>query len=378
MSLLTLLRTPTSAPVITPSIPTPPLPPGTLVTWRFVLCDVAGIALGELTAYDRTIDMGVSQPAVAQFRVNADDQMWPYIAAGDTNLKVYDPYQNLVLYGPVIGDEEVAEGTGATVKCSASDLSWFLTKRFVGKDTTGVGTTWTAIDSGEIMMQVLDAANADGDTGIQRGFADAFVPRTVTYLWKRSSDVLNELGAIEGSYEWALRYVDTSGGKPAVYLDLETTIGSDRSADVFFEYGTGRNNCSAYSRARTFADSATRVYAIGQSPTQVAVAYDAAAEYRGRLEDVLQLGDIGDFALLDALAAAHVAIRKDPRQVVSLTPAVRIGPNYGSNWFVGDVVTARVMINDVVRVNGYARIWGASVSVDTEGNTTTSVRLVPA
>lgn len=344
----------------------------------FVVCDLAGRALGEPRAYERSLSVGISRPATAGFRIRADDPLWEQIAAGGAMLKVYDSADVLRFYGPIISDEEEASGQGSKVRANAADLSWRLSKRLIGKDVTAqpVGVTYTAQDSGTIAYNILAAANADEATGITVGTKDTFVARTITYLWKPALTAISELGAISGSYEWALRYTD--GTPPTVQLDLPARLGQDRSATVFLEYGTGKRNCKGYRKVRSIEQLVTDIWVRGAGTNLIVNAFDAAARtaYR-RHEDIVDYSDITVTALLDALAAAHIAIRNKPRELVELTPFAKNAPRYGVDWNVGDSVSARVMIRNNVRVNGTVRAWGADIAVDELGNEQPTLKLVP-
>jgi hypothetical protein len=355
----------------------PPIPSLPIAgSWRYVVTDLDGNALGEPFATGRTASFGVSQTATASFTIRADDPLWDEIADDETMLKVYDSTNTLRFYGPCVADEESGSGQGSSVRVTASDLSWRLGKRFVGKDATGVGLKYTSTDLGAIASNVLARVNADAPTGITLGTVGTFFSLTTTYLWKPVLAILNELGSLAGSYEWTLRYVD--GTPPTVYLDLIAQIGSDNSSNVFFEYGTGLNNCKAYTRLRTRDRMATHVWALGSGSTITAAASNAAAaaSHRSRYEDVLSYGDITIPALLDALAAAHVSVRAQPRKVFSVTPFVT-GPVFGDDYELGDLVTCRIVANNSIRANGMARAWGVDVSVDDLGKVTAVPRLVP-
>lgn len=343
---------------------------------KYVVASSGGVNIGEPRATQRTLTIGVSAIDSASFQIRADDQMWEEIAAGSATLKVYDSANNLRFYGPVISDEEVGNGQGATIQVTAASKAWNLGKRFTGKDSTGVGTTYTAEDSGAIAAAILAGVNAEQATGITIGTVDTFIPQTTTYLWKKVLDAINELGAVDGSYEWQIRYID--GTPPTCALDLRTELGGDRSSAVFLEYGAGtKHNCSGYSRARSIDQAATRVWALGNGSTVTTVAFDTAAETVNRYEDVVTFSDITDASMLDALATAHVAVRKNPRVLVNLTPFPSLAPRYGVDWFLGDRVAARVVVNGSVRVSGVARIWGATIATDELGNERPTLTLEP-
>lgn len=347
------------------------------MAWKFVLADLNGTNIGEPRATGRTLTVGVSTVEQAGFQILDSDNLWDQVVTGATTLKVFDSAGNLQLYGPVIADEEVGSGQGANVKVTAPTVAWNLGKRFTGRDLTGVGTVYTSVDPATIISGILTAINADQPTGVTIGTVDTFFPQTVTYLWKKVLDALNELGAIDGSYEWGLSYTD--GAPPTCQLNLRSTLGTDRRAEVFLEYGAGtRHNCQGYSRRRTLDNAATRVWTIGSGPALVSQAFDATAELTGRYEDVISYGGITDTTLLAALATANVAVRKQPQTVVTLTPFPALAPLYGVDWFVGDRVSARVVVNDTVRVSGVARIWGADIAIDEAGNETATIRLVPS
>lgn len=347
------------------------------MSWKFALATLDGKSVGEPTAYGRRVSLGISRVNTFGFRIKGTDQCCEALAAGSSMIKVYDSAGGLITYGPVIGDdEEGSAGKGVSVQVAGADLAWRFGKRYVAKDLTGVGTSYNT-DSGSIAHAGLTEINTEDATGVLVGNKDAFVSRSVTYLWKRYLDELSELGAIEGSYEWGLRYVDGGAATaPDVYLDLLSRLGQDRTSTVFLEYGTGRRNCSAYQRARTIDQLATDVWVLGGGGTTIVAASNAAARAGyGRHEDVINYGDIASAALLDALAAAHVAIRRKPRQIWSLTPFAKKAPKYGVDYVVGDLVSARIVARGRTLLSGTVRIWGVDIEIDELGNERPTLKL---
>jgi hypothetical protein len=364
---------PISGAVIAGSLRTP--------AWRYVLCDANGVSLGELRAYQRTLSVGISQTATATCVIREVDPLWTTLQTGPSRLKVYDSAGNLRFFGPVISDEETAEGGGASVKITAADLSFELAHRFIARDIHGISTTFLNKRPDQIVSSTLSSVNGDRATGISMGSVGSFIKLpTVSYLWKPALDIIVELAGIDGSYEWLLRYVDgAAGAAPTVYLDLPSVTGSDLTTSVFLGYGSGKRNCSAYSRVRTVEQMATVVWAIGSGSTRVQSAHDTGAEstYNCRREDVLNFQDIQTNNLLDALATAHVNVRSVPRSVVVLTPL----PNtlrYGVDYVFGDTLTGHVTVGGQVRVNGPIRIWAADVDIDDDGQEVPTLHTVPS
>ena len=240
---------------------------------KFVAADLTGRSTGEPRAWDRAVSFGVSKMATASFTIRDSDALWDQIIAGEAMLKIFDSADQLCFYGPIIADEEEAQGQGAKVRVTAADLSFRLTRRFFGK--TGTGVTYTTTDSGAIAYSALAAVNAEEATGIAQGNQDAFLARTVTYSWKRMSDALNELGAIAGSYEWGLRYVD--GTAPTVALDLRSQMGLLRTGSLLDAPTSPTATASASGGSLASATYYYKITAFGETGETVGSAEVSAA-----------------------------------------------------------------------------------------------------
>ena len=346
--------------------------------WRFDLCDSSGEPIGELrrSSATRFIE-GVSRPSTAVGELRGDSPFFGLLESGLYRVKVTDPAGKVRHYGPILTDNESGSaGKVPRTSWASIDLvGWRLRKRFHGKKaaTTDPDVTHTNVDSGLIVENVLAALNAEAATGITMGTRGTFVARTISYAWKRALDLLGELAAIDGSFEWRSRYVD--GKPPTVYLDLLETIGQNRE-DVYFEYGTGKKNCVAYSILRDANDLATDLYATGSGA--LATASDAAARaVYGRTEELITPSDVSVSSLLGALATAHLAVRKQPRRTLTLTLGrTSRTPAYGVEWDYGDVVNARVEAMGKPRVDGFIRVWNVEVGFSDDGVETITPTLV--
>lgn len=369
---LLLLREPART-VVGPSVPKG--------LWRFVITDAAGVSVGEPRATGRTVTWQLSGTSSASFSIRDTDPMWTQIATGSSNLKVFNSRGDLVFYGPIVSDQESASGQGATVQFTAADQSWILGKRFAAKDPSGVGETFTSTDPATIIAALVGEVNGEKPTGISAVVtSDTFPPTTVTYVWKKVLDALNELGSTEGSYEWTLSYIDgANGAAPVVALNLQAQAGTDIRNQTFFEYGSGtRHNCSSYTVTHNETNRATLVWALGNGGFTSASAEAAGdQEVFQRYEDVVSFNDITDVSLLSTLALAHVAVRKVPQTLVNVTPFPATAPRYGVDWNLGDLVSIRIMSRGSVRAEGVGRIWGATVGLTDAGDEQATITLQP-
>jgi hypothetical protein len=337
--------------------------------WRFDLCEPDGTPLGELRRdTDSRLIEGVSRPSTAAGKIRGTSPFFGVLESGVHRVKVTDPYGKVRHYGPILTDEEEGQaGRVPVVKWSSLDLlGWRFRKRLLGKKAapTDPDVTHTAKDSGLIIFDALDALNAEEATGISKGVRETFVARTLSYAWKRMGDLLGELAAIDGSYEWRSRYVE-DGGQPTIYLDLLAAIGETRE-DVYLEYGTGKRNATRYVVRRSAEALASDLYAVGGGAQ--ATASDAAARaLYGRTEELVTPSDVSVVTLLAALAAGHLAVRKQPRKVFDLTLFPLRTPEYGLEWDYGDVVNARVESMGQARVDGLIRVWAVETSFSNEG-----------
>lgn len=337
--------------------------------WRFDLCDASGKPLGELrrSSASRFLE-GVSRPSICSGEIRGDDPFFGELESGLYRVKVISPSGSLRHYGPLLVDEEKGQaGRVPRISWTSTDLlGWRFSKRLLGKKAlpTDADVTHTNKDSGQIAADALAALNAEAATGVTLGIQEPFVARTVSYAWKKMLDLLGELAAIDGSFEWRSRYVD--GAPPAVLLDLVAAIGEQRE-DVFFEFGTGKKNCVAYGIRKDAAALASDVYAVGSGAISSAGDAAARAAY-GRLEELVSPSDVSVAGLLAALAAAHLAVRRQPRRVVSMTlgTSSRV-PEYAAEWSFGDVVNARIEAQGKPRLDGLVRIWNVEVGFSDDG-----------
>lgn len=188
------------------------------VVWKFGLCDLAGVNIGEVVnAYDRTLNLPLNGNPTAQFRIRLDDPLADEIISrnGDCLVKVYQTVAGtptLRFIGDILTVEEggpVKDGEGVSITVTAAGPLWRLSKRLLGIPYPGVNPNWSSVEADEIIRQWLDQVNANSDTGIREGTFD------VLYETDFGPAYLKPMS--EGLIEMQASKVPPPVGTPAVY-----------------------------------------------------------------------------------------------------------------------------------------------------------------
>lgn len=217
--------------------------------------------------------------------------------------------------------------------------------------------------------------------------------RTYT-VGQKIGTAIEELSQIEGGFDYEVALVSTAVSGPGgnsttlvrrlniVYnlVKAATTIygiGQDRP-NVIFGHRWGPNNVRSVRESRDSGKLANRIN--GRATGKLALAQDAASiALRGIFEDSVSISDanIADRVLL-GYAGAEVAFRATPAKIYNLTPFPWDGDSSGRiprlfiDYILGDICYL-IADNGAMQIGtgGSAqaiRIFGASISIDMEGN----------
>lgn len=362
----------------------------TLVPWRYALCDVDGLELGDLIAYERELTLGVSTVGTATCRIRQEDPLYtavdvPTAPANIANyLKVFDATGTLRFFGPIISADESGDGTEGKLKLTAADMAYNMATSYMidpalQPQADGLGIVYTGEAVDDLIFDQLELApNAAVFCFPNAGTSSGGFPSVnVTYQWKPLLEALNELGALLGSYEWAIRY--TGGPPPVSLLDLLTAVGG--ASDVELGYGTAPSNVASYTRTRTIEQQTNSIIAIGNGSTllsAVGVNTDSITAYKVVRDAVISYPEITTSALLDLLAQQHALYRGFAREIITLTPTVEGAPVYGQDYVVGDTMAATVVQYGRTRVDGTARLWSVTIRPNDVGGEVPTFTLQPA
>lgn len=374
--------------------------------WRFVLASLGGTSLGELkNASARHVDLVHGGLDAGSFKVDLSHSRAPDLSTGDVLVKAYYETEagekQLKVCGPLITCEEVGDDAGnGSLAVTFGSVFWRLAFRLLGKSVSGysVGTSLAPVErcqmSADFISRVQEPSTANpdagGDAGIRIG---TITPSSKTYVgpyfYKPVAEAINELSNVLDGFEFDVIPTEPTPDGFGVALGTYTAapfIGQSRP-DVVFEYGTGKRNVSDYkvqlSNEGLLNDGFNLPAGFPDNATESVVrATDLLSVLtRTRYEGVVP-GDLVVPELRQALVNEHVAIRARPREVFTFTPTTRSGYEFGVDYGVGDIVTARVKkrigdLDESVRFNGLVRVYGASFDIDDNGQAAAGLTLIP-
>jgi hypothetical protein len=366
------------------------------VSFAFLISDLAGNLVSEApAAVNKRLGVRVSGIGTSGMTVRGGTADADFLLAGDALLRVYeiDPWdgaRRLLAHHRLLTAEEVGED-GATVAATFVDPLWTVGRRLIGKSATGYsrGTSVAPVDRGTIISEVLTAANAESPSGLRIGTLTASTSTYVAgWFYKRASEAIAELAATLDGPDYRVRPILYEGGYIGE-LDVGPSLSTYRP-HAAFEHGDGLLNVRRFRRAVSLEGSANRFYSLPSGFPDNAVGNvlsteDAASiAARGHLEDVVPT-DLTVDGLRAELLAAHLAVRKGPRQTISLEPVRDLGarvPKLGRDFEVGDVVPFRASIRGddgelVKRLDVLVRVYGYDVSVDEAGYGTPTITVTP-
>ena len=166
-----------------------------------------------------------------------------------------------------------------------------------------------------------------------------------------------------------------------------STIGVTRSNCVF-EYGNGtKANLTSFSWKRIAGENLiNNVYVPSNGTSESNAAGTAAA---GDITSAFTYGtrarwitaDFDDLGLRQDLAADHVAFRKQPRRILSITPNANMGlgnvPVPLEEYGVGDKVPVTVTDAGITLVSGTLRVYGLNFTIDKDGKENVEIETSP-
>lgn len=386
------------------------------MAWSFVVTDLLGVVQGEIQkATARKVTLPHLRLPTASCTVQLEDPLADTLANTDCLLKCYriDPTgtKTLAFIGPVVTAEENGSSAGHSLAITAVGPFWRLTKRIIPQSKLAPGAQFgapgTPVVLGQAAQDILYAVNQDNFTGISNNAQTATTTGWAGPWWnKNAGEAVAELAAGLNTFEFTVLTSEPTsvggvGGWPQIgMLKTAPTIGQSRP-DAVFEYGTTRANVTEYKRivsrdglltnaiisVQGWPNSVpldsvglpyTQLQRVGGGTTIFAPSAPTSADItaRGLLEEVVDDAGVLDDATRAYMADYQIAVRKQPRELITFQPAPNASPKPLIDYEVGDIVRARAVISGTLRFDALFRIWGISFDIDDNGNEVPSLDLV--
>lgn len=347
--------------------------------WTFVLTGLDGTKIGEVVdATERTVQIALSRPSTASFTMRPDNPFIPIIFEGDLLLQVWQGTK-LRFNGPVISVQlaNQEDGSNPSIAVNAASVAWRLSKRLAGLSISG--STYTALDKGEIAKKLIEETNALGETGIKIGatFKSESVGTYTAGPYKTTLSCINDLANGSDGFDWYV--IPLQGGEAApigeweakpVYGSVKTTI---------FESGIGQSNVRQIGYLWDLSNVCNIAYHLPDEGLE-SVGAEVLENFegtsngeRGRYEAVAELTGLTNKVLREKWLAENTKVRAQPRKVVSMTLDYQDGtgrvPTIETDYWLGDFVTARAtLLNGIKTIfNGKVRIYQINVSLNSQG-----------
>lgn len=340
------------------------------MTWTTVLADRAtGQSIGELRDVTaRRWKRVLNRPVTVSWTARADNALAAQMLELDLVLaKFYEDSTGddvLRFIGPQVSFEKARDSSGGTIAVVGQDAFWRLGHRLIGQSAAGssFGTVLAPIDKGSIAAQVLAEANANFDTGIRLGTVLASSTGYGTYTYKEADQIIAELSATLGGFDWNLVPVEPAAdalGLQIGRLDIGPAIGTVLP-DIVWEFGTGKANVASFRDVGDATALCNRAFNLPSgfpdtttAPSTVLVSQDNASIVERGLHEALVSADLLVDVLRRALIDEHVAVRKRPRRVITFQPiaeeptgttdGTRRVPRLFADYDVGDIVRFRAV-----------------------------------
>lgn len=338
------------------------------MAWKFILRDLSGTALGELTnATNRELAIPLNGLPTCSFVIQNEEPLVERLLEGEVILSVYEGTA-LRYHGDLITSEEVVSDSGGSIAVTTAGLLWRLSKRLMGTDSTGWihGDPITQYDRGQLAFTALDYQNGLSNTGIHLG---SRIDSSTGYIsdppwrFKKLSEGIGELSASMDGFDFEIEPVEPQlvGGKLRLgLLNIAPAMGVDRP-NVAFEYGDGKHNVSSWKRAVDRSGLLNVGFHVPPSDSADPVVFAADADSiaaRGRMEEVVE-GSVIALPLRQRLVDEHVRVRRYPRQIIGFTPALSTY-SYGTDFELGDTVRVRAKVGGETRIDAAVRVYGVA------------------
>jgi hypothetical protein len=366
------------------------------VYWRLVLCDLAGTPISMLSyiALGKQLQFPLNRPASLSFNVASESPLVNIIYSGDG---YGEPFLTCGIR-TVRAYRKVAGVAGWVLRFNG--IVWQLQDQ---GNTDTVSTAVTAYDPSQLLTKRL-VRSADGNFSKpvilsgQHGevIAKALVDRSATYAGPLPIDTVS--GTFTSSAVQTKTWEQSFVGPALVdlcntgTLDVwfDPTVGADgvlavmnagprRGQDrpnMVMAYAAPGHTALSIDRTTTMETVANAITLWAGSTTghKVHVSDTPSQTKYYVYEDAQVMTDIHTPAFVDNLATEDLALRKDPRDVLTLLPIPERSPMPWRDYFLGDKLSIQVSKGSDQTfpsaresISGLLRVYGLTISIDDDG-----------
>jgi hypothetical protein len=311
--------------------------------WRFVLCDLSGNPISVLSTIglSRQLQFPLDRPAVCSFVVPSDSPLVnilhtdgePYLSCGNRVIKAYrkeydEATWTIRFAGIVWSLQDSADGDTCKTSVTAFDPFQLLTKRIVRADD-GTFNQDVIFDTtpGQIIAEdlVVRTISYAGACGIAIGTLTTAPSQTAVYQQEMVGTALIDL-CDTGDLDVWFDPQDRTDGILA-YFNAGPMRGSTKPS-VVMSYAAPGHSAFQLDRSVSMDTFANAIYLYGGSTSgHLSTNTDTPSQTKYHTyEDLIVLSDVKDANLVDALGAEQLALRKAPRDLLTVLPDAREGP----------------------------------------------------
>jgi hypothetical protein len=365
------------------------------VEWRIVIADLDGTAIVSVEgiASQKQVVYRLNRPAQLSFVVPSDDPRVntlhtdgePYISCSNRVVKGYrleSGTWTLRFVGLVMQVEDNGDAESVSTAVTAFDPQQMLYSRVARRtssSTTGppgeLNTAVYTTVAGETIAreQVEHTITWSGGCFIETtGTFESTTPQSLTIEEGTTIGAVLETLTDTDTMDVIFDPVDATPGIFAA-MSVVASRGAPQPAAVF-GYGTANYAVQSIRRLLNGSELANDVRVTGdrpaagsQWPTGAAADGTSIAKY-GRYESWRAADpDITSTVFLSTLAAAELALRKQPREYMSITPFAEKAPQPFTEYFLGDTIQIWTSKNLRQAVTGSQRVYGLTLSIDDTG-----------
>ena len=352
--------------------------------WTYRLTNLAGEEIGEVqNALERNAILAINKPSTASFVVRPNNELLTPLFGEDTMLQVWEN-KTLRFYGNVVSSEYSTQedGSGPSIKINAANPGWKLAKRLLGINNGGDAYSG---DKAKMAWKMLNKLNTDTGTYPTKPYTGIKLLSEASYSsgstgsytagpYKSALSCINDLAHGLDGFDWYISPVADEGETIGLW-ECEATYGGN--AVGVFEHGYGSKNVRQISYLRDLGNLANKGYhlpddGLGEPGATVKVGSNSTSlETRGRFEEVADGFGLTDSALRQSWVDEFVRVRGEPRYVVGMTLDIDDGtgrvPKLGTEYWLGDMTTARAVVDGTTLFNGEVRIYQINIAVNNNG-----------